>query len=66
MPGVPAYFPAQIPAERIKVMDDPELQDGMATSWSPGAVQRQVHAAVQAWGINQVSTGIFSGHLEHS
>jgi N-acetylglucosaminylphosphatidylinositol deacetylase len=57
-----------VAAERVAVLDDAELQDGMRSLWPPAAVARHVDAAVRRWGADAVLTfdgaGV-SGHPNH-
>jgi N-acetylglucosaminylphosphatidylinositol deacetylase len=54
--------------ERVAVLDDAALQDGMRSLWPPATVARHVDAAVRRWGADAVLTfdgrGV-SGHPNH-
>ena len=57
-----------IPTNRVRVLDDPALQDGMDIKWAATAVAKRVQEAVEEWGISKILTfddyGV-SGHPNH-
>ena len=59
---------AQIAADDVMVVDDPQLRDGMRQRWPPAAVARHVAHAVHRFSPHQVYTfdvGGVSGHPNH-
>ena len=57
-----------VPADRVRVLDDPALPDGMSTKWAATAVAKRVREAVEEWGVSKILTfddfGV-SGHPNH-
>ena len=49
-----------LPDERVRCIDDPQLQDGPANAWPPAKVAALVHAHLHALGVSRVVT--FDGH----
>jgi N-acetylglucosaminylphosphatidylinositol deacetylase len=58
----------KVPEDNVIIIDHPDLQDGMKTSWPEELVAQQVHIAVSKYKANQVVTfdakGV-SGHINH-
>ena len=57
-----------ISEDRVCVVEDPELQDGMKSEWPATAVKRTVSKQVDKWGIHSIVTfdeGGVSGHPNH-
>ena len=51
----------QVPAAHVRVVDDPELQDGMKNHWGPLAVMRHVRHAVDDFHVDTVGAPCLLG-----